>query len=59
MYWYKAQVLERYFNNVFVEELKAFKSLLVDLQFYKVQFISKQAIKITKFVMVYILSLAL
>jgi len=31
MYWYKAQVLKRYFDNVFIEELKAFRSLLVDL----------------------------
>lgn len=36
MYWYKVQVLERYFNNVFVEDLKAFKSFLVDLRFHKV-----------------------
>jgi len=36
MYWYKAQVLERYFDDVFVEELKTFRSLLVDLQFHKI-----------------------
>jgi len=36
MYWYKAQVLERYFDDVFVEELKAFRSLPVDLRFHKV-----------------------
>jgi len=36
MYWYKTQVLESYIGNVFVDDLKAFKSFLVDLQFYKV-----------------------
>ena len=35
MYWYKAQVLESYFGNAFVDNLKAFKSLPVDLRSYK------------------------
>ena len=36
MYWYQTQVLETYFGNAFIEDLKAFKSLPVDLQFHKV-----------------------
>jgi len=31
MYWYKTQVLESYISNVFADNLKAFRSLLVDL----------------------------
>ena len=36
MYRYKVQVLEGYFGKVFADNLKAFRSLPVDLQFYKV-----------------------
>jgi len=36
MYWYKTQVLESYISNAFADNLKAFRSFLVDLQFYKV-----------------------
>ena len=36
MYWYKMQVLESYIGNSFADDLKAFKSLLVDLQFHKI-----------------------
>ena len=36
MYWYKVEVLEGYFGKAFTDNIKAFRSLLVNLQFYKV-----------------------
>ena len=41
MYWYKMQVLESYISNTFTDNFKAFGSLPVNLQFYKMQSICK------------------